>query len=121
MRFVSRVLVGVCAGLMLGVSALPASAAEWFVSPQGSDATGDGSLGKPLRTLGHLLDPARELVRAGDTVTLATGEQVTIALLAMAAKRVSLKVPYEPGVDTVQSRSPRSRAPRARAAHAALV
>jgi hypothetical protein len=70
MRFVSRVLVGVCAGLMLGVSALPASAAEWFVSPQGSDATGDGSLGKPLRTLGHLLDPARELVRAGDTVTL---------------------------------------------------
>jgi len=55
---------------MLGVSALPASAAEWFVSPQGSDATGDGSLGKPLRTLGHLLDPARELVRAGDTVTL---------------------------------------------------
>ena len=70
MRFTRHVLVGACAGLTFGTFALPAAAAEWFVSPQGSDTTGDGSLGKPLRTLGHLLDPARELVRAGDTVTL---------------------------------------------------
>jgi parallel beta-helix repeat protein len=70
MRLTRHVLVGACAGLTFGLLALPAAAAEWFVSPQGSDTAGDGSLGKPLRTLGHLLDPARELVRAGDTVTL---------------------------------------------------
>lgn len=70
MRLTRHVLVGACAGLTIGTFALPAAAAEWFVSPQGSDTTGDGSLGKPLRTLGHLLDPARELVRADDTVTL---------------------------------------------------
>ncbi|MBI5257577.1 MAG: right-handed parallel beta-helix repeat-containing protein [Burkholderiales bacterium] len=58
------------AGLgLLGVSLL-AGAAEWFVSPAGSDATGNGSLASPYKTLGHLLSPERALVQAGDTVTL---------------------------------------------------
>lgn len=57
-------------GLALALPALPGHAAEWFVSPQGSDSTGTGSLAQPFKTLAHLLEPARGLVRAGDTVTL---------------------------------------------------
>ena len=47
-----------------------ALAAEWFVSPAGSDSTGNGSLAQPFKTLTHLLEPSRELVKAGDVVTL---------------------------------------------------
>lgn len=48
----------------------PALAAEWFVSPAGNDSSGTGSLAQPFRTLTHLLEPSRDLVRPGDTVTL---------------------------------------------------
>ncbi|HEY4529447.1 MAG TPA: right-handed parallel beta-helix repeat-containing protein, partial [Luteimonas sp.] len=49
--------------------ALPATAREWFVSPAGDDR-GDGSRARPFRTIGHVLSPASDLVRAGDTITL---------------------------------------------------
>ncbi|MEN9630120.1 MAG: hypothetical protein RJA10_3348 [Pseudomonadota bacterium] len=59
------------AALLLSPLATPvALGAEWFVSPAGSDSTGNGSLAQPFKTLTHLLEPARDLVRAGDVVTL---------------------------------------------------
>lgn len=60
--------VALALGLMCVLNS--GSAAEWIVSTQGNDQTGNGSLARPYRSLGHLLDPARELVRAGDTVSL---------------------------------------------------
>lgn len=56
-----------CAAFALAPTA---HAAEWFVSTAGSDASGTGSLAQPYRTLAHVLDPANEIVSAGDTVTL---------------------------------------------------
>lgn len=47
-----------------------ALAGEWFVSPLGSDASGNGSISQPFKTLKHLLEPANDLVKAGDIVTL---------------------------------------------------
>lgn len=47
-----------------------ANATEWFVSPTGSDVTGDGSFAKPYKTLGYLLAPENNLVHAHDSVTL---------------------------------------------------
>lgn len=59
------------AGLvLLGAAPVGSMAAEWFVSPLGSDSTGDGSLARPFKSLVHLLSPERAIVRAGDTVTL---------------------------------------------------
>jgi hypothetical protein len=62
-NFGAAVLLWLC-------GAAGAQAAEWFVSTTGSDSSGDGSLARPLRTLAHLLAPERELLRAGDVVTL---------------------------------------------------
>lgn len=45
-------------------------AAEWFVSPTGSDTPGSGSLAQPFKTLGYLLAPDRGVLAAGDTITL---------------------------------------------------
>lgn len=58
------------ASVGLALMAAPAGAAEWFVAPDGNDATGDGSAGKPFRTLTRVLDTARPVVQAGDTVTV---------------------------------------------------
>jgi hypothetical protein len=63
-----------CAVLLATLTMLPAApdarAAEWFVSTSGSDTGGDGSIGAPFRTLGHVLDPGNAIVAANDTVTL---------------------------------------------------
>lgn len=59
--------------LLAGFAATPAAAREWFVSPAGSDATGNGSDAAPFRTFGHLLEPANALVQAGDVVTARGG------------------------------------------------
>lgn len=67
--FVQRMGWPVCVMVALQVH-LHAGAAEWFVSPDGSDTQGNGSLVAPYRTLGHLLAPENELVQSGDTVTL---------------------------------------------------
>lgn len=56
--------------LLLASSGFSVQAVEWFVSPGGSDITGDGSASAPFRTLGHLLDPGNAIVAANDTVTL---------------------------------------------------
>jgi hypothetical protein len=57
--------------LAFGLGAgLDATAAEWFVSPDGSDDNGTGSIAQPFRTIGHVLAPANGIVEAGDTVTL---------------------------------------------------
>jgi hypothetical protein len=47
-----------------------ARGAEHFVATNGSDTNGDGSFGNPYRTLTHVLEPANDIVAAGDTVTL---------------------------------------------------
>ncbi|HOX71940.1 MAG TPA: right-handed parallel beta-helix repeat-containing protein [Dokdonella sp.] len=54
-------------GLCLSVDA---SAAEWFVSPTGSNTSGNGTFVQPFRTIGHVLAPGNDIVHAGDTVTL---------------------------------------------------
>ena len=54
----------------LALVTFDAAAAEWFVSPAGNDASGNGSLAAPFRTLAHTLAPANAIVAAGDTVTL---------------------------------------------------
>lgn len=54
----------------LAVLSVAASATEWFLSPTGSDSTGNGSIGNPYRTLGHVLDQEAGIVQAGDTLTL---------------------------------------------------
>lgn len=46
------------------------NAAEWFLSPTGSDISGTGSQAKPYKTLGFLLSPENALVHSGDTITL---------------------------------------------------
>ncbi|MBI3150458.1 MAG: right-handed parallel beta-helix repeat-containing protein [Betaproteobacteria bacterium] len=63
---------GLCLGICLAAGALapPTFAAEWFVSPTGSDAPGSGSLAQPFKTLGYLLAPDRGVLTAGDTITL---------------------------------------------------
>ncbi len=60
----------VCASALFATSCFSAHATEWFVSPLGSDVAGNGSVATPFKSLGFLLDPARGLVRSGDTVTL---------------------------------------------------
>ncbi len=47
-----------------------AIAKEWFVSPDGDDQTGNGSLKQPFRTIMRLLNTTDALVRKGDVVTL---------------------------------------------------
>lgn len=64
-RWTDTALVLLAAG-----ACLPAHGAEWFVSPLGSDATGDGSLASPFRSVTHVLEPANGIVSAGDVVTL---------------------------------------------------
>lgn len=56
--------------LSLAITAVPVAGAEWFVSTAGSDATGTGSIDRPFRHIGHVLDPAAAIVQPGDTVTL---------------------------------------------------
>jgi hypothetical protein len=53
---------------LAGVSTL--SAREIFVSPNGSNSTGNGSLASPYQSLLHVLEPANSIVEAGDVITL---------------------------------------------------
>ena len=62
-----RMLPPFCAVLAFAPAA---TAAEWFVSTTGSDATGTGSFAQPYRSITHVLDPANDIVQAGDIVTL---------------------------------------------------
>lgn len=56
------------------MASLPAAAAEWFVSPNGSDSTGNGTLSAPFRTVSHVLRTTwPEIASPGDTVTLRGG------------------------------------------------
>jgi len=73
LRVAQRTLSEIAALAMLGavcVGAPRALAAEWFVSPAGSDASGNGSIASPFQTLGFLLAPGRGLLNPGDTITL---------------------------------------------------
>lgn len=58
--------------LLLAVLAIPASAAEFFVSPQGDDSNDGGSASAPWRTIAK----ANKTVRPGDTVHLLGGKYV---------------------------------------------
>ncbi|MGY0557203.1 right-handed parallel beta-helix repeat-containing protein [Lysobacter sp. A421] len=55
---------------LAGLAAGPAAATEWFVSPTGNDATGDGRLQSPFRTIKHLLSQNEGIARRGDTIIL---------------------------------------------------
>jgi hypothetical protein len=60
-----------CAVLLSSLfTCTPLQAAEWFVSPNGNDATGTGSQGNPFRTVRRVLSTSNGVVQAGDTVTL---------------------------------------------------
>ncbi|WP_170113213.1 right-handed parallel beta-helix repeat-containing protein [Ahniella affigens] len=56
--------------LVASTASSHAAAAEWFVARNGSDSSGTGSAAAPFRTITHVLDPANEIVSAGDTVTV---------------------------------------------------
>lgn len=64
-----RQILTLCMALALAL-APAAYGAEWFVSTDGSDTTGTGSIAQPFRTVRHVVDPANDIVGAGDTVTL---------------------------------------------------
>lgn len=63
-----KILIAVSLGTLMPSG--NTSAAEWFVSTTGNNATGTGSIAAPFRTLTHLLEPANALVQAGDIVSL---------------------------------------------------
>jgi Right handed beta helix region/Dockerin type I domain len=58
--------------ILFASTAWATQAAEWFVSTTGNNATGNGSLAAPYRTISHVLSPANAIVGAGDTVNLIT-------------------------------------------------
>lgn len=58
------------AAFTLAFAASATHAAEWFVSTSGSDSSGTGSIAQPFRSVSHVVDPANDIVQAGDTVTL---------------------------------------------------
>lgn len=58
---------------LCGAGCFPAMAREWFVSPEGDNALGDGSRAQPFRTVGHVLDTSIDLTKAGDTIILRKG------------------------------------------------
>ncbi len=60
-----RTCVGLCLTLICGL----ADAATWYVAVNGSDASGDGSLGSPWSSITHAVDNAA----AGDTVMVGPG------------------------------------------------
>jgi parallel beta-helix repeat protein len=69
-RFTRR-LCGLILGFFFGAAPLAALyAADWYVSTSGNNATGNGSLALPFRTLAHVLSPANAIVSAGDTINL---------------------------------------------------
>ena len=56
---------------LLGVLCVPgAMAKEWFVSPEGDDQAGNGSVQRPFRTIMHILNTTDALARKGDVITL---------------------------------------------------
>lgn len=83
--------------LLCALASHGAVAAEWFVSTTGSDSSGDGSLARPFRTLVHVLDPAREIVRAGDTVTLRGPQGANVYREIEVRLRVPLTLRSHPG------------------------
>lgn len=96
---------------LLFAATAPGHAAEWFVSPLGSDSTGTGSMASPFRSLTHTLDPANEIVAAGDTVTLRgpSGNnvfaecevrlRVTLTLRSFAGERAHIRCDIPPDFD----------------------
>ncbi|MBL8300229.1 MAG: right-handed parallel beta-helix repeat-containing protein [Rhodanobacteraceae bacterium] len=62
-----RSTVALCSLLALTPTA---HGAEWFVSTSGSDASGNGSISQPFRSVSHVVDPANDIVQAGDIITL---------------------------------------------------
>lgn len=59
----------VCCLLLVQLVAFPASAATWYVATNGSDATGDGSLGNPWASITRAVDSAAD----GDEVLVLPG------------------------------------------------
>ncbi len=70
-RGLRLVSVWLVLGLSTGSVTHPLLAADWYVSPTGSDLDG-GSVGVPWRTLTHALDPNSGVV-SGDTIHLFPG------------------------------------------------
>ncbi|MHC9084477.1 right-handed parallel beta-helix repeat-containing protein [Luteimonas sp. RIT-PG2_3] len=56
--------------LALAALSLPAVAAEWFVSPTGDDARGNGSEARPFRSIMRVINTSTGVARRGDTITL---------------------------------------------------
>lgn len=57
-----------CLSALVVSSAAPA--AEWFVSPNGNDTSGTGTLSNPFRTVKRVLSTSNVVVAHGDVVTL---------------------------------------------------
>ena len=70
-----------------------ASAAEWFVSPDGKDADGRGAEAEPFRTINHAIGRAS----ANDTIILLPGdydyESVEVAVDGTSVSRVVVTKP----------------------------
>ena len=64
-----KTALSILAGIALGTG-VNAGASEWFVSTNGSDSSGTGTIAQPFRSIGHVLAPGNGIVQAGDTVTL---------------------------------------------------
>ena len=56
--------------MTLAFTACSVQAAEYFVSPSGSDSSGDGTIASPFATIQYVLT---NIAQAGDTVTLRSG------------------------------------------------
>ncbi|MFI3136465.1 MAG: right-handed parallel beta-helix repeat-containing protein [Methylococcaceae bacterium] len=71
-------IAGVLKSPLLIITCLLSSASsyatEWIVSPTGNDHSGNGSLAQPFRTITHVLDPAANIVRPHDIVSLRGSE-----------------------------------------------
>ena len=66
-----------------------ARGAEWFVSTTGSDTAGNGSIAQPFRTVSHVVDPANDIVQAGDTVRVfPSGQTAVVAEVRRAGETV---------------------------------
>jgi hypothetical protein len=59
--------------VLLLLASCSVSAREWFVSPSGDDERGNGSIGKPYRSVSRVLDTSIGVVSAGDVISLREG------------------------------------------------
>ena len=65
-----KIALVACVAAVAASATLPA--AEWFVSPDGTDAAGGGTEAAPFRTINYAIDKAS----ANDVVTLLPGDHV---------------------------------------------